>query len=104
MFCILQQKYNSNLSVMRAIHLVIHGKVQGVFFRKHALEKANDLGLKGIVRNLPNGNVEIFAEGYDFRLKELIEWCHIGSPNSKVERVEVQDVAFFGFDTFRIEK
>ena len=48
---------------MRAIHLVIHGKVQGVFFRKHALEKANDLGLKGIVRNLPNGNVEIFAEG-----------------------------------------
>jgi acylphosphatase len=102
MFCILQQKYNSNLSVMRAIHLVIHGKVQGVFFRKHALEKANDLGLKGIVRNLPNGNVEIFAEGYDFRLKELIEWCHIGSPNSKVERVIVHDIAFFGYEQFLI--
>lgn len=74
---------------MKAIHLVIHGKVQGVFFRKYAAEKAKELKLKGIVRNLTDGSVEIFAQGDDDRVKELFEWCYKGSPASKVETVEI---------------
>jgi len=102
MFYIFPQKYNSKLRLMKAIHLVIHGKVQGVFFRKHTFEKANELRLKGIVRNLPDGSVEVFAQGDDDRIRELIEWCYKGSPSSKVETVEVSDCKPGAFNDFRI--
>ena len=87
---------------MKAIHLVIHGRVQGVFFRKYTFDKANDLGLKGMVRNLPNGDVEIIAEGREEVLKEFVEWCYKGSPASKVESVSVEDVLFSGYEAFTV--
>ena len=89
---------------MKAIHLVIHGRVQGVFFRKYTFEKANELGLKGLVRNLPDGNVEVFAEGPEVVLNEFVEWCHKGSPASKVESVSVEDVLFSGYKAFTVGK
>jgi acylphosphatase len=89
---------------MKAIHLVIHGRVQGVFFRKYTLEKANELGLKGMVRNLPSGDVEVFAEGKEEVLKEFVDWCYKGSPASKVESIESFDVAIVGYEKFSIDK
>jgi acylphosphatase len=89
---------------MKAIHIVIHGRVQGVFFRKYTFEKANELGLKGMVRNLPNGDVEIIAEGKEEVLQEFVKWCYKGSPASKVERIESVDVAIVGYEKFSIEK
>lgn len=89
---------------MKAIHLVIHGRVQGVFFRKYTYEKANDLQLKGLVRNLPNGDVEVIAEGTEDVLEEFVTWCYQGSPASKVERIENMVVGFIGYTHFTIEK
>lgn len=88
---------------MKAIHLVIHGKVQGVFYRKHTQEKANELNLKGIVRNLPNGCVEVFVEGEEEVLKEFALWCHIGSPKSIVGKVEVEECGIGNYTGFLIE-
>ncbi len=89
---------------MKALHLVIHGKVQGVFFRKYTCDKAKELKLKGIVRNLPDGSVEIFAEGDADRLKELVRWCYKGSPGSKVENVEMSPDDPEKYKNFEIRK
>ncbi len=71
-------------------HIVVHGKVQGVWYRASTQKVARSLGLKGWVRNLPSGEVEILAQGEEDRLKQLIEWCHEGPPAAEVTKVEVE--------------
>ena len=56
---------------MKRIHVIISGRVQGVFFRYNTNKVANKLGLKGFVRNLSDGCVEVVAEGSEDKLKEL---------------------------------
>ncbi len=75
---------------MKRLHLIIKGRVQGVFYRHNAKKKALALNLKGYVKNLDNGDVEIIAEGPEDKLNELIKWCWHGSPFSKVENIEVK--------------
>lgn len=72
------------------LRAVVHGRVQGVFFRSDTEEVANKLGLKGYARNTPEGNVEIVAEGSKERLKELLEWCKKGPLIAHVDKVDVQ--------------
>jgi len=73
-----------------ASHIIISGNVQGVFFRKYAKQKADELKLTGWVKNTEEGNVELFAQGDENKIAALIQWCHRGSPKSKVEHVEVK--------------
>jgi acylphosphatase len=68
----------------------ITGRVQGVFFRASARETAQRLGLTGYARNLPDGTVEIEAEGDDAALQQLIEWAHAGPSSARVEEVVVE--------------
>ena len=76
---------NTNLASVQA---VVYGYVQGVFFRSFVSRRANELGLTGYVRNLPNGEaVEVNAEGERKRLEELIGHLKVGPPTAKVERV-----------------
>ena len=72
------------------LHLIIFGKVQGVFFRRHAKERALKLALKGYVRNLSDGAVEVVAEGAEQNLKELIEFCKRGPQAAKVENIKIK--------------
>ncbi len=67
----------------------INGRVQGVFFRKFTQAKAQDLGLRGAVRNLSDGSVEAWAEGDLDSLKAFEEWLWQGSPQSQVSEVDV---------------
>jgi len=71
----------------KRLHLIIQGKVQGVFFRASTKEKASELGLKGFVRNREDGTVEVIAEGNKNQLQILADWCHIGPDRSTVDRV-----------------
>lgn len=76
-------------------HLTVHGRVQGVFFRKHVKEKADKLGVKGYVRNCPDGkSVEVVAEGEEQQLKELLKFCKIGPTASKVDHVDFDETEF----------
>lgn len=68
--------------------IVVSGRVQGVFYRASTVEKAKSLGIKGIVKNLPDGSVAIEAEGDVNILKLLVDWCKQGPPMAKVEKVE----------------
>ncbi len=73
------------------IHAIISGRVQGVFYRASTRDKAVSLGLTGWVRNLPDGRVELVAEGPKDSIDELISWCWDGPTYARVEEVQVQD-------------
>ncbi len=79
------------VKVKTRVHLFISGRVQGVFFRATTRDKARELGVKGWVKNLPDGKVEVMAEGEKERIDELIEWCRAGPGYAKVSDVEVMD-------------
>jgi acylphosphatase len=74
----------------RRAHLFISGKVQGVYFRANTKREALKLGLKGFVRNLPDGRVEALFEGEEEALQKMIAWCHRGPSGARVEKVEVE--------------
>jgi len=69
------------------MHLIIEGRVQGVYFRDSTRKEAVTLSVFGWVKNLPDGTVEVLAEGPEDNLKELVSWCHHGPPGAKVQRV-----------------
>ena len=74
---------------MKCFHLIVSGRVQGVFFRDNTRRKAIALGLKGYAKNLPDGNVEVVAEGKEDKLKELIEFIRKGPGVAKIENIEI---------------
>ena len=74
---------------MKRAHIFVSGRVQGVFYRATTQEVARKLRLKGWVRNLPDGRVEIVVEGPEDALKALIDWCWEGPPLARVEDVKV---------------
>jgi acylphosphatase len=86
----------------KRLHVFVSGRVQGVFFRAHTQERAQSLGLVGWVRNLPDGRVEVAAEGNVEKLKALLEWLREGSPASRVERVDETWKSTSGESDFRI--
>ena len=73
-----------------AFYAVVHGLVQGVAFRHYTRVTATRLNLSGFVRNLPNGSVEILAEGPKQPLEELARWIHRGPDYAQVERVDIE--------------
>lgn len=73
---------------MTRVHLVVHGRVQGVYFRQSSQEEAQRLGLRGWVRNRRDGTVEAVAEGPQERVDAFVAWCHRGPPMASVTRVE----------------
>jgi acylphosphatase len=76
------------------IRILIKGRVQGVYYRNYTQEFALNLGIKGKVRNLKNGDVEIFAQGAKEQLDSLINWTKKGSPLSKVTDVSFDEIDF----------
>lgn len=74
----------------RELQLLIQGRVQGVAFRATAAATAQRLGLCGWVRNLPDGRVELLAQGEEPALRTLLAWAHQGPANARVDHVEAQ--------------
>lgn len=87
---------------MKTIRLTIKGKVQGVFFRATAKDIADELGVKGWVKNLPDRNVEIRATATEALLQKFIDWCKLGPPKAKVYDVIVEVLDLEEFNSFRI--
>ncbi|MBE9141570.1 acylphosphatase [Nodosilinea sp. LEGE 07088] len=90
---------------MEHIRAVVHGVVQGVGFRYHTCQVAQELGVKGFVRNQPDGTVEIVAVGTSDQLKTLLHWANKGPTGARVTQVETEpytDAA--DFDGFTIAR
>lgn len=87
---------------MKACHLTIKGKVQGVYFRQSAKQKAFELNITGWVRNNPDNIVEIFAQGNEENMHVFIAWCHQGPPAARVSAVIVTETAADNSSSFII--
>lgn len=87
---------------MPAITLRITGRVQGVFFRARTKEVADRLGIRGWIRNEPDGSVSVFAEGTEEQLQDLEAWCRRGPPAARVDAVERTSTQDIGASVFTI--
>lgn len=88
---------------MKRLHIWITGRVQGVFFRANTRRKAMNLNLKGWVKNLDDGKVEVVAEGKEPAIKKLVEFCKKGPFGAKVDDVTVKEEKYQNkFKTFEI--
>ena len=87
------------------VHLVIVGRVQGVWYRASTRNEALRLGVVGSAENLANGSVEVFAEGPRPQLEELIQWCWDGPKMARVRGIDVRwgppEASFEGFTILR---
>jgi acylphosphatase len=72
---------------MKRLHLIVRGRVQGVFFRASTQNEARRLLLRGWVRNCADGSVEVLAEGDEEALASLQSWCQHGPPAAEVNSV-----------------
>ena len=89
---ILKNNYMAN----QRVHLFVTGKVQGVFFRQALKVMAKKNKVTGWVRNLKDGRVETIIEGEDLNVSHVVEWCHGGPANARVEDVEIRNETFTG--------
>jgi acylphosphatase len=74
-------------SIMPTLHLLIKGKVQGVFYRATAKEMAEKIGIKGWIKNTPSGDVEAVVTGNEQELAEFTSWCKQGPRRANVTEV-----------------
>ena len=88
---------------MKRYKLRVKGKVQGVWYRASARRKAEELGLRGFVRNEPDGSVYAEAEGEEAALQAFARWCREGPEMARVEQVEVEEGNLHGFEAFEIQ-
>lgn len=80
----------------KRIHLVVRGRVQGVFFRASAQREARQLGLTGWVKNRKDGAVELLAEGEEDRVKDFLAWAQHGPSTARVDKVETRWRSYTG--------
>jgi acylphosphatase len=76
---------------LRRVHAIVHGRVQGVYFRDYTRSRALGLGLQGWVRNLPDRTVEAVFEGEAEKVEAMLAWLRTGSPMSLVTGIDSRD-------------
>lgn len=86
----------------RHVSILVSGRVQGVFYRASAKAKADELGVKGFVQNMPDGKVYIEVEGAQEKLDMFKTWCSKGPPRAQVEQVEIKEGELKNFMSFGI--
>ena len=85
-----------------ARRVVVHGRVQGVFYRDSCRQEADRLGVSGWVTNDPGGTVRAHVEGEPEAVRALVEWCRTGPTRAVVLGVEVTDAAVEGLTSFEV--
>jgi len=86
----------------KSVRLYINGTVQGVFFRMFVKENAERYDVKGFVRNLEDGRVEVFLEGDANNVNKMIEICKKGPKHAKIKNVEIKEERFQDFKGFKM--
>ncbi len=89
---------------MKHYNITVIGKVQGVYYRATTKAVADQLGIKGFVKNKEDGSVYIEAEGDDFSIESFLEWCNDGPQNAVVEKVHSEEADLKNFRNFEVVK
>lgn len=79
-------------SSRRNYHLLVSGRVQGVFFRQSTRARAQELGCQGCVRNLADGRVEVLVSATAEAASALVDFCRSGPPSAVVEKLELREL------------
>jgi len=89
---------------LASLRATVSGRVHGVFFRASVESRAGELNLTGYVANLPDGRVEVMAEGERLRLEKLVDYLKVGPPAARVEDVVVNWGEYSGsFTDFQVK-
>lgn len=88
----------------KSVKLFITGNVQPIFFSQFIKDNAKELGVRGHVRALEDGRVEVFAEGDITAVDKMIEVCKKGQPSSQIRKVEEKEEKFQDFKEFKVFK
>ncbi len=89
---------------MTHLDIVVKGKVQGVLYRASTKAVADQLGVKGYIKNDVNGDVLIAAEGDNLALEMFLEWCHEGPEHAEVNLVESNEGELKNYRNFEVVK
>jgi len=92
------------MSPVRRVHVIVTGRVQGVWYRGAMQHEAERLGVAGWVRNVADGNVEAAIEGPAQAVDELVAWCRVGPPGARVQNVRCAEEPPQGIQGFRIAR
>ena len=87
---------------MKHLDITVKGKVQGVFYRASTKAVADQLGVKGSVKNEANGDVAIAAEGDNIALEMFLDWCHEGPQDAEVTSVESHEGELKNYRNFEV--
>ena len=102
-FLKLSNKISCNYMSQKRIHIFVTGRVQGVFFRQATRVIAIKNNVRGWVRNLDDGRVEIMIEGEDKSINSVTEWCNLGPANSRVDNIQINNENYLGnFKNFEV--
>jgi acylphosphatase len=86
----------------KSVRLYVTGTVQGVFFRIFVKENAERQNVKGFIRNLEDGRIEVFLEGDANGVNKMIELCKQGPKHSQIQKVEIKPERFQDFKVFKV--
>lgn len=87
---------------MKTVKARVSGAVQGVTFRQFVKNNADELNIRGFVRNLENGDVEIIAEGKDQDVNELLNRCKQGPPQADIKKFDFEEIKHQGLESFKV--
>lgn len=86
----------------KSVRIYITGTVQGIFFRQFVKENAERNNIRGFVRNLEDGRVEVFIEGDNENVDKMVDLCQKGPKHSKIDNVEIREEKFQDFKEFKV--
>ena len=89
---------------MKTIQIIISGRVQGVFFRASTKAVADQIGIKGFVKNVKDGTVLIEAEGDDALMEHFIDWCKFGPDDARVDDISINEIELKNYRNFDVLK
>jgi acylphosphatase len=89
---------------MKTYKITVFGRVQGVFFRASTKAVADQLGVKGWIKNLKDGSVSLEAEGEDSIMPDFIDWCKYGPDDARVDDILMEEISSKNFLNFDILK
>lgn len=89
---------------IKNFQITVRGKVQGVFFRAGTKAVADQMGIKGYVKNEKDGSVYIEAEGEEIEMAMFIDWCHEGPEKALVENVHINEGELKNYQNFEVIK
>ena len=89
---------------MKTLQITVTGRVQGVFFRASTKAVADQMGIKGFVKNQADGTVLIHAEGEEIFMEDFLDWCKYGPDDARVDDIQVEEIEVKNYRNFDVLK